>query len=75
MRIIATFSERLKELRQQHKLTQKALGELTDLSERGIQDLEYGKRKPGHDSLVKLADYFNVSIDYLVGRTDNPIRL
>ena len=37
-----------------------------------IQRYEYGERKPAYDVLIALADFFDVSIDYLVGRTDNP---
>jgi len=33
---------------------------------------EIGERRPTYDMLIKLADYFDVSLDYLVGRTDNP---
>ena len=65
-----TFSERLKELRKLNKLSQRALAEKTNLSERGIQDCEYGKHPPSSVTLIKLADYFNVSVDYLLGRTD-----
>ena len=41
------------------------------MSYRGLQDLEAGK-KPGYDSLLKLADGFEVSVDYLMGRPDDP---
>ena len=41
-------------------------------SERGIQSYEIGERNPAFDQLIALADYFDVSIDYLVGRTDKP---
>ena len=42
------------------------------MSSLGYQRYEYGERKPSFDMLIALADYFDVSIDYLVGRTDNP---
>lgn len=67
-----SFSEQLKALRNEHGLTQKQLGEATGLSTRGIQDYELEQRKPGLDVLLALADYFDVSLDYLTGRTDNP---
>lgn len=63
---------RLKELRKNNKITQKQIANAVELSERNYQYLEYGTIKPSYDTLLKLADYFNVSIDYLVGRTDNP---
>lgn len=68
------FSEQLKALRNERGLTQKQLGEVTGLSARGIQDYELGQRKPGLDALIALADFFGVSIDYLVGRSDDPQR-
>ena len=65
-----TFADRLKELRSSKGLTQKALGELVGSSERGIQSYELEARKPTLDVINKLADCFNVSTDYLLGRTD-----
>ncbi|MCL2337205.1 MAG: helix-turn-helix domain-containing protein [Firmicutes bacterium] len=62
----------MKQLRVALNFTQKQLGEATGLSERGIQNYELGLRKPEYDAIVALADYFGVSIDYLVGRTDDP---
>lgn len=66
------FSERIVALRKQHGITQKQLAESLELSEIAIQNYESGRRKPAFEVLLSLADYFNVSIDYLVGRTDNP---
>ena len=68
------FSERLKQLRDMRQLTQKRLGEETGLSARGIQDYELEQRKPGLDALIALADYFDISLDYLCGRSDDPSR-
>jgi len=68
------FSERLKELRLTNKTTQKQLSTDLKMSERGIQSYELGEKKPGLDVLISLADYFNVSLDYLVGRSDKPNR-
>lgn len=70
--LVANFNERLKEIRIINKITQKQLSIDLGLSERGIQSYELGERKPGLDALIALADYFNVSLDYLTGRTDNP---
>lgn len=66
------FSERLKSLRLSNKLTQKQLSAKVGLSELAIQNYESERRKPAYDVLIALADYFDVSIDYLVGRTDKP---
>lgn len=67
-----TFSERLVSLRKEKKITQKQLAIELNLSEVGIQNYEGGRRKPAYDVLIALAEYFQVSIDYLVGRTDKP---
>ncbi|MBO6293827.1 MAG: helix-turn-helix transcriptional regulator [Selenomonas sp.] len=63
---------RLTELRKARNLSQKQLASELNLSETGIQNYENGRRKPACEILIALADYFDVSIDYLVGRTDNP---
>ena len=65
-----TFSERLLQLRKEKNITQKQLASALNLSEVGIQNYEGGRRKPAYDILIALADYFNVSLDYLVGRSD-----
>ena len=63
---------RLAELRKARNLTQKQLASELNLSETGIQNYENLRRKPAYDVLLALADFFDVSLDYLVGRTDNP---
>ena len=68
------FNERLKMLRKTHNLTQKQLAEKVGSSERGIQNYEISQRKPTFEIFLALADYFEVSLDYLAGRTDNPQR-
>lgn len=65
-------SERIVLLRKQHLISQKKLSEELSISEIAVQNYESGRRKPAFDVLISIADYFNVSIDYLVGRTDNP---
>lgn len=65
-------SSRIILLRKTHDLTQKQLAENISVTEIAVQNYESGRRKPAFDILISLADYFNVSIDYLVGRTDNP---
>lgn len=61
------FNLRLKDLRKKHKVTQKQLAHAIGLSERNYQSLEYGNIKPSYDTLVSIAEYFDVPIDYLVG--------
>lgn len=62
------FAERLKELRKEKGLTQKEVGEQLGMTQANYQKWESGKSSPSGETLIKLADYFDVSIDYLVGR-------
>ncbi|MBO5340008.1 MAG: helix-turn-helix transcriptional regulator [Oscillospiraceae bacterium] len=64
------LSLRLKKLRQERGVTQKDLAQLLEKTERHYQDIEAGKINVPALTLIKLADYFSVSLDYLVGRTD-----
>lgn len=68
------FGSHLKALRLSKGITQKQLAIETGTSERGIQNYELDLRKPTYDILIALADYFDVSLDYLVGRSDDPQR-
>lgn len=70
-----SFSDRLKELRMSRNLTQKQVYEAVGMSAIGYQRYEYGDREPAYQKLLALADYFDVSLDYLVGRSNNPRRL
>ena len=67
------FPTRLKELRLNKNLTQKQVYSAVGLSPLGYQRYEYGEREPAFKKLLALSDYFGVSLDYLVGRTDNPV--
>lgn len=64
----------LKRFRKQMKITQKQAAIAANVSERNYQDYEYGKVVPSATVLLALADYFNVSLDYLCGRSDDPAR-
>ena len=68
--IMTKFSERLKELRQERGLKQREMAEICGLKLRGYQCYEYAASCPDFEGLVFLADYFDVSTDYLLGRTD-----
>lgn len=67
-----TLPERLVEIRKSRNLTQKQLAAGVNISEVGLQNYENGRRKPAYDVLIALADFFNVSLDYLCGRSDDP---
>ncbi len=69
-----TLSERLIELKESNNILQKDIAKSINLSLRSYQRYEYGEREPTSSVLIKLADYFNVSLDYLVGRSDDPTR-
>ena len=69
-----SFDKRLKELRLSRNLTQKQVYESIDMSAIGYQRYEYGDREPAYKNLIALADFFDVSLDYLVGRSDDPKR-
>ena len=64
------FGTHLKSIRLSKNLTQKQLAINIGMTERGIQNYELAKRKPTYDMLLALADYFDISVDYLMGRTD-----
>lgn len=64
------FSQRLRERRMQLGLYQRELAELAGIKLRAYQLYEQGKTEPSIDTLIAFADALNVSIDYLVGRTD-----
>ena len=63
---------RLKELRTSRKISQVQLAMDLNLTQNSISRYENGEREADYDTLVAIADYFNVSVDYLLGRTDNP---
>ena len=64
--------ERLKKLRKEGKLTQKDIATFLNISQPAYQQFESGKKKMNLETMEKLADYFNVSTDYLLGKTDFP---
>lgn len=63
---------KLRELRKEKGISQLKLAMDLNMSQNTISRYETGDREPGISDLIKLAEYFDVSIDYLVGRTDNP---
>ena len=69
---MANFSERIKELRCKKGMTQEALGKIIGVKSDSIYVYEKEKAYPEVRNLIILADFFGVSTDYLLGRTDNP---
>jgi len=68
--ILPTLHERLQELKISRHLLQKDIAQAAGLSLRAYQYYERGERQPNADTLIALADFYNVSLDYLVGRSD-----
>lgn len=68
------FKERLKQLRTSKNIVQKEIADHLEISVRAYQHYETGTRYPDFQGINKLADYFNVSTDYLLGRSEDPIR-
>lgn len=64
------LQERLKSLRTARNLRQKDVASSTGISPRMYQYYEMGTKEPTMSKLIALADFFDVSVDYLVGRTD-----
>ena len=63
-----SFSKMLKTLRKECGFTQKQVADGIDVTEQSYQRFEYGTVKPGLDKLIALANFFDVPLDYLVGR-------
>ena len=64
------FSDRLKKLRNEKGLKQSEMGDLLGCTERNYQRIEYGQIKVPATTIMALADYFDVTPDYLLGRSD-----
>ncbi len=68
------FSEVFHSLRKEKNVTQKEIGELLGIGERAVRYYESGERRPDFDGLLKLGEYFDVSLDYLVGWSEDRTR-
>lgn len=66
------FSDRLRGLRDLNSISQRQVANVLGISQAGYQCYESGTKMPVAAKLPTLADFFNVSIDYLLGRTDEP---
>lgn len=64
------FQERLIEQRKLNKVTQRQLAEYLQIAQPSYIRYENGSAEPNLETLVKIADYFDVSVDYLLGRTE-----
>ena len=67
---MSLFSERLIELREKNKLSQAEAAKEFGVVVRAYQRYEYGEREPRLSTLIRMADFYGVSLDYLAGRSD-----
>ena len=67
---LTIFKRRFQELKKERSTSNYAISKTLNISDSAISAWELSKKMPSIESLYKLADFFNVSIDYLVGRTD-----
>ena len=68
------FGERLASLRNSRAVSQQALADVLGVGKSAVSMMESGNRAASADVLIALADYFDVSLDYLCGRSDDPAR-
>ena len=64
--------ERIRALRESMNYSQMKFAQIFDLGQSSVVRYEKGEASPPLDLLVRIADYFDVSLDYIFGRTDNP---
>ena len=68
------FGERLASLRNSRAVSQQAIADVLGVGKSAVSMMESGNRAASADVLIALADYFDVSLDYLCGRSDDPTR-
>ena len=71
---MATFGSRLRQLREDKGLTQEQLGKVLNVKKAAVSKYENETTSPDHATLCKLADFFDVTTDYLLGQTDIPMK-
>ena len=69
------YYQRLKDLREDHDLTQQDIARVLQTTREQVSKYETGKQMMGIDKYIKLAKYYNVSLDYLTGMIDTPRKL
>jgi len=66
--------KRIRDLREDRDLFQREVAKILNCSQRVYSNYELGQRDIPTDVLIRLADYYGVSIDYILGQTNNPVR-
>ena len=69
------YYQRLKDLREDHDLTQQDIAQVLQTTREQVSKYETGKQMMGVDKYIKLAKFYNVSLDYLTGMIDTPKKL
>lgn len=69
------YRTRLREVREDHDLTQKQIGKLINKTQQGYNHIEAGRAELKIEDLIVLCRYYNLSADYLIGLKDNPENL
>lgn len=72
---MSTLGERIKSLRIDHHVTQQELADSVNIKRATLANWEINRTEPGYDSLCKIADRFDVSVDYLLGRTNDAMSI
>ena len=67
-----SFGDVLRSLRKQHRMTQSDLARVLGVAESAVSMWELGHRRPDHEMMEQIADYFNVDMNYLFGKSDVP---
>ena len=70
-----THYQRLKDLREDHDLSQEDIAKVLQTTQEQVSKYETGRQMMGIDKYIKLAKYYNVSLDYLTGLIDTPRKL
>lgn len=69
---MSKFNERIKELRNKKNISQAVIAEYLGITKQAYSLYETGKREPDYETLLKIGEYFSVSVDYLLGSSDTP---
>lgn len=71
IKVVMALFDKIRALREDNDLTQEKISQILSCSQRAYSHYENGTRQIPIEALIKLADYYNVSLDYLVGRSKN----
>lgn len=70
--MVFSLGNNIRKLREKNNLSQKELAKILNIANSTLSQYESGDRVPSDDIKIKMADYFNVSLDYLLGRSSSP---